>query len=309
MKKRDETYTFFFSHFFNFKKSVCVFLLFLFFYEPVKTQNIEAKIIAYNVLAGGLSGGIGAAINKKKDQKWHKAFVKGFIIGLGGGTISYSGKKLNALVAQKQNLAYCWLSRAIFSAGNSIVENAAANRNFWSQWHYDVGFVRIEFKTGPFILTPRFMPSTFGGIAFMAANGNFDYKSTLRSGTLTFRTDNFWFVTNLTASTLSNGFLITSSLDHGKVFYDTYAHEMIHVFQFQEFSGCNYFFNPLSDKWKFKSTAFKKISKWVYGDLNYELMSVNYLFIQRGYKDKFYCKNYLENEAEFLSTGRHACPP
>lgn len=308
MKKRGKKYTFLFHHFFNFKKSLCAILLFLFFFTPCKSQNIEVKIIAYNTLAGGLSGGIGAVINKKKDQKWHKAFSKGFITGIGGGAIVYSGKKINVLVSKKQNLAYCWLSRAIFSAGNSIVENAAANRNFWSQWHYDIGFVRIEFKAGPFTITPRFMPSTFGGITFMAANGNFDYKSTLRSGTITFRTNNFWFASGLTASTLSNGFLITYDIGPEKTFYDIYAHEMIHAFQFQEFSGCNYFFNPLSNKWKSKSPVFKKISKWVYGDLNYELMSVNYLLIQRGYKDKFYCKNYLENEAEFLTTGRHACP-
>lgn len=262
-------------------KSISFILLFAILYKPIQSQNIEPKIIAYNTLLGGFSGGIGAIINKKKNQKWHKVFAKGSIIGFGGGAICYSGKKFNVLVYQKQNLAYCWLSRAIFSAGNSIVENAAANRDFWSQWHYDFGFVRIEFKTGPYTLMPRFMPSTFGGIAFMAANGNFDYRTTLRSGTLTFRTDNFWFAPKLIASTLSNGFLITDNVKSNKLFYSTYAHEMVHVFQFQELSGCNNFFNPLSDKWKMKSPTFKKISKWVYADINYELMLVNYLIIQK----------------------------
>jgi hypothetical protein len=295
--------------FFNFKQSLCLLLLFTLLYEPVKAQNIEAKIIAYNTLVGGLSGGIGAVINKKKDQKWHKAFAKGFIIGIGGGAIVYGGKKLNVLVAQKQNLGYCWLSRAVFSAGNSIIENAAANRDFWSRWHYDVGFIRLEFEVKSFTFMPRFMPSTFGGIIFMAANGNFDYRTTLRSGTFTFRTNNFWFAPSLIASTASNGFLITDKLTKGKLFYDTYAHEMIHSFQFQELSGCNNFFNPLSDKWKSKSSTFKKISKWVYGDINYELMLVNYFLIQRGHVSKLYCGNFLENEAEFLSTGRSACGP
>lgn len=290
-------------------KSLSIILLVALLYKPVQSQNIEAKLIAYNTLVGGFSGGIGAVINKKKDQKWHKAFAKGFIVGLGGGAICYAGKKINILVAQKQNLGYCWLSRAVFSAGNSIVENAAANRNFWSQWHYDVGFVRIEFKIESFSLMPRFMPSTFAGIVFMASNGDFDYKSTFRSGTLTFRTSNFWFAPNLIASTLSNGFLIDSRIKPGKSFYDTYAHEMIHTFQFQEFSGCNNFFNPLSNKWELKSPAFKKISKWVYADINYELMVGNYFLIHKGYKDKLYCRNFLEKEAEFLSTGKSACAP
>lgn len=112
------------------------------------------------------------------------------------------------------------------------------------------------------------MPSAFGGIAFMAANGNFDYKTSLRSGTLTFRANNFWFARNLIASTLSNGFLLADNIKPGKPFYYIYAHEMIHVFQFQELSGCNSFFNPLVDKWKLKSPTFKKISKWVYADIN-----------------------------------------
>lgn len=291
------------------KKYLSILLLVALLYKPVQSQNIEAKLIAYNTLVGGFSGGIGAVINKKKEQKWQQAFAKGFIIGLGGGAICYAGKKLNVLVAKKQNLGYCWVSRAVFSAGNSIVENAAANRNFWSQWHYDIGFVRIEFKTESFTLVPRFMPSTFGGIAFMASNGYFDYKSTFQSGTLTFRTNNFWFAPNLVASTLSNGFLIDSKIKPGKPFYDTYAHEMIHTFQFQEFSGCNHFFNPLSNKWKLKSFAFKKICKWVYADINYELMVGNYFLIHKGYKDKLYCQNFLENEAEFFSTGKNACSP
>lgn len=305
-------YTFLFFWTFNLKKSLCFILLFTLLYQPANSQNLEAQIISYNVLVGGFSGGIGALINKKKGQKWHKVFAKGFVIGLGGGAIVYSGKKLNLLVAKNQNLGYCWLSRAVFSAGNSIIENAAANRDFWSQWHYDIGFVRLELKTnGSVSFTPRFMPSTFGGIVFMAINSKFDYKTTLQSGTVTFRTDQFWYTSHLVASTASNGFLFIDTLKTGKVFYNTYAHEMVHAFQFQEFSGCNNFLNPLTSKWKANSPLFKKAHKWIYGDVNFELMIFNYFFIQRGYKNnaRYYCGNYLENEAEFLSVGRRACGP
>ena len=295
---------------FNFKKQLCCILIFTFCFQIIKSQNIEAKVISYNVLIGGVTGGIGALINKNKDQKWHKAFIKGFVVGCGGGAIAYSGKKLNYFVAQKQELGYCWLSRAVFSAGNSIVENAAANRPFWSRWHYDIGFMRFELETnGPVSFTPRFMPSSFAGIVFMAANGNFDAATSLKSGTQTFRADKVNYASYLSASTASNGFLFINSLNQGHVFYDTYAHEMIHAFQFQEFSGINYFFNPLTEKWKLKSPRFKTASRWIYGDVNFEVMLYNYFIIQRGYKDspQYYCKNYLENEAEFLSVGRSAC--
>jgi hypothetical protein len=299
-------------HFFKIKRCVIILLIFVLSGQAAGAQNIEAKVIAYNTLVGGLSGGIGALINKKKGQKWHKVFAKGFIVGLGGGAIAYSGKKMNSLVAKKQNLAYCWLSRAVFSAGNSIVENAAANRDFWSQWHYDLAFVRLELKTnGPVRFMPKIMPSALGGIVFMGCFGKLDLNTSLRSGTVTFRTHSIDYAPNLVASTASNGFLFVDTLRMGRVFYDTYAHEMIHGFQFQEFSGINNFFIPFSDKWIVASPLFRKTNRWIYRDLNYEAMLFNYFIIQQGYKDNrgSYCRNYLENEAEFLSVGRSACFP
>ncbi|MBA3681093.1 MAG: hypothetical protein H0W73_07985 [Bacteroidetes bacterium] len=288
-------------------KTLCFILLFAFGWQ-LRSQNLEPKIITYNTLVGAITGGIGSLINKKKDQKWHKTFAKGFAIGAGGGAIVYSGKKLNSLIALKQNLAYGWVSRAVFSAGNSIVENAAANRDFWSQWHYDVGFIRLEYKAKENSLIPRFMPSTFGGMLFMTLNStSFDYRASLRSGTFTFYTDKIRYEPRLVGSTASNGFLFTDTLTSGKIFYDTYAHEMVHAFQFHEFSGVNHFFDPLYNTISNKHPKFKKISKWVYIDASYEAMLINYFIVNQGPKGKLYCRNYLENEAEFLSVRKHAC--
>lgn len=290
-------------------KTLCFILLFAFSTQLI-SQNLEPKIITYNTLVGAITGGLGSLINKKKDQKWHKAFAKGFIVGAGGGVIVYSGKKLNNLIAEKQNLSYGWVSRAVFSAGNSIVENAAANRNFWSQWHFDVGFIRLEYKTKANTITPRFMPSTFGGLLFMVYHStSFDYRTSLRSGTFTFYTDKIRYEPRLVGSTASNGFLFTDTLTSGKIFYDTYAHEMVHTFQFQEFSSINHFFDKPSAKLQQKYAWYKKISKYVYIDTSYEAMLINYFIINQGPKGKLYCRNYLENEAEFLSVRRCACIP
>ncbi len=214
---------------------------------------------------------------------------------------------MNYMVAKKQNLGYCYLSRAVFSVGNSLVENAAANRDFWSVWHYDISFVRIEFRTKDMSVIPRLMPSAFGSTVFLAVHGKADLTTSLRSGTLTFRTPSIRYSPNFVASTPSNGFIFVDTLNSGQVFYNTYAHEMIHAFQFQEFSGCNYSLKPIADKWEEKSPKFKKFSKWVYGDFNYQVMLVNYFVVQKGHKKIDYCHNFLENEAESLSTGRPAC--
>ncbi|MEO8146146.1 MAG: hypothetical protein ABI723_00850 [Bacteroidia bacterium] len=275
------------------------------FIMPVQAQHYEAKSVAFNALIGGFSGGVGAIINKHPNQKWGNAFGKGFLIGSGGGLLMYGGKKLNYQVGDKESAGYAWLSRAVFSAGNSIVENAAANVDFWSQFHYDIGFVRLEFKTGPFNFTPRVMPLTLSGVIFLAANGKLNANESIRSGTLTFKTPQISYAPQFMASTPTNGILHIDTLV-GSSFYDVYGHELVHSFQFQQYSGVNYFFKPMSDKWKTKSPGYAKTSKWIYLDLNYPLFIANYYLINGGHKSS-YCNNFLENEAEILSVECPAC--
>ncbi|MCD6066244.1 MAG: hypothetical protein K0S33_1070 [Bacteroidetes bacterium] len=294
----------------NFRQKGIVALCIVFlFTKPISAdaQNYAGRSFVYNSLIGAFSGGIGSVINKHKGQKWYKAFAKGFTIGFGGGAISFTGKKLNYYIAKEQNLGYAWVSRTVFSAGNSIVENAAANRDFWSVWHYDVSFVRLEFHTKDMSLTPRIMPSMLVSTAFMAVYGKMDLKRSLQSGTATFFTKGIPYSDYFVASTPSNGFMFVDTLRNGQIFYNTFAHEMIHTFQFQEFSGCNYFFKKRTDKWEEKSPRFRKLHKYIYGDLNYEIMVINYFLIHKGTEPIDYCSNFLENEAESLSTGRSAC--
>lgn len=291
-------------------RKLCVVLCCVFSWSSfsfLKAQDFNLNSIIYNCLIGGFSGGIGSVINKNKEQKFHTAFARGFITGTAGGAVMYSGKKLNFLISQKQRLGYGWLSRAVYSAGNSVVENASVNRPFWSVWHYDLSFVRLEFDAISQTLIPRVMPSAFGAVIFMAINGKIDGRTSLKSGTITFRTKEIAYSPTLVGSTTGNGFLLNDTLNRPMQFYDVYAHEMNHAFQFQDLSGINYFFNPLTSKWKEKYPGFKKASKWIYGDLNYEAMLINYFVINRGSRGNFYCRNFLENEAEFLSVGRCAC--
>ncbi len=269
--------------------------------QQAQSQNFEVRSIGYNTVLGGLSAGIGAVINKKEGQKWIRAFGKGFLLGMGGGMIEYAGKKANYLIGREQNTEYAWLSRIIFSAGNSIVENASANITIWSRWHFDIGFIRLEFNTGPFSVTPRFMPSAFGGVVFLAVNGKLNVSESIHSGTLTFTTPSIRYAPTLTASTPTNGIIHKSSLT-GSTYYWTYGHEIIHTFQFQEFSGINYYFKQQRDRKKLQSNSFNEWSKWIYLDLNYEAMLANYFLIQGGYQQNYHY-NFLEIEAEILSTG------
>ncbi len=275
--------------------------------QAVLAQDYKVQSMLYNGLIGAVSGGVGSIINKHKGQKWYKAFVKGFVVGAGGGMLMYSGKRINSLISIRQQLEYSYLSRFVFDAGNSIVENASANRNFWEVWHYDIGFLRLELDAKKRKFKPRVMASTFAATVLLATQGKFDVKTSLASGTPVFRTKEIKYAPTLVASTVTNGILMDDTLRGNSLFFDTYAHEMVHTFQFREFAGINYFFKPLTAKWKEKATWYAKLSPWIYGDLNYELFTLNYFVIQGGSKGNKYCHNFLENEAEYLSTERKAC--
>lgn len=275
--------------------------------QAIRAQDYRGASLLYNGLIGAVTGGVGSVINKHKGQKWYTAFAKGFAVGAGGGMIMYGGKRINSLISVKSELGYGYLSRFVFDMGNSIVENAAANRNFWEVVHYDVGFIRLELETSKLRFRPRVMASTFIGTVFLATQGRFDARTSLASGTPTFRTKSISYAPKLNGSTLTNGFLLNDTLRGNLFFYDIYAHEMIHTFQFRELAGINQFFNPLKTKWKERSGWYAKLSPWIYGDLNYELYGINYFFINGGPEGKHYCRNFLENEAEYLSTERSAC--
>lgn len=291
----------------SFSRLVAILLLTVISRQTISAQDYRGASLLYNGLIGAVSGGVGSVINKHKGQKWYKAFAKGFAVGAGGGILMYGGKRINSLISVKSELSYGYLSRFVFDMGNSIVENAAANRNFWEVMHYDVGFIRLELETTTLKFRPRVMASTFIGTVFLATQGRFDARTSLASGTPTFRTRSIAYAPKLNGSTLTNGFLLNDTLRYNLFFYDIYAHEMVHTFQFRELAGMNYFFNPLKTKWNTRSKWYAKLSPWIYGDLNYELYGINYFLINGGVSNANYCRNFLENEAEYLSTERNAC--
>ncbi len=268
----------------------------------------EAKSIAYNSIVGAITGGVGAVINKKPEQKWQRALMNGLTGGVIGGGMMYLGKRTNYLITSKRNISYAWLSRLVFSVGNSLVENAAANQPLLSRFHYDLGFIRVDLYTRNFALRPRISASSLGATLFMAFNGRFDLQTSLRSGTFTFRKSTIEYAPYLKGSTPGNGFILVDTLRSGILFHEIYAHEMIHAFQFLEHSAFNNFFIPQKKEWESSWPAFQNWNRWIHGDLNFEIMLGNYFIIQGGYRRILYCRNFLENEAEVLSTGRVSCP-
>jgi len=269
-------------------------------------QNTETKSLIYNSLLGSVTGGIGSVINKHKDERVPHAFVRGFLGGAGGGVLMYTGKRMTWLAVQKHDLGWLWPSRVVFSAGNSITENAASGRKLWSRWHYDIAFFRLEYVPGTRPVA-KVMVSAFVGFALSAVKSEPDWQNSLAAGTLLLRRRNKIVAIGLTAVTAGNTILM---MDHigGPYFQEVFAHEMVHVYQFQEFSGVNYYFIREKNEWDKQFPVFHFLSKYLYGDLNYEMMLMNYFIFQNGIKSSAYCNNFLEQEAEYLSNKRCACP-
>jgi hypothetical protein len=284
--------------------------MFMIWIKPAHAQSpirsAEYASIAYNAISGMVAGGIGALINKPKEEKAIGAMVRGALGGVGGGLVMYAGKRSTRLVSQRRELGFAWLSRVIFNAGNSIAENAAGGKPLFSRWHFDAGFIRLEI--GPHRrVSARLMTSTFAGFLFTAVHGRFDAALSLRSGTVVYRTRKIDYAPRLVGSTTGNSVLLSDSIRMNVFFHELFAHEVVHTFQFSEFSTLNGFFLPLAAKWKSRSKGFEHMCRYIYADWNYEAMLLNYFIVQGGHR-RGYCSNFLENEAELLSTGRRACP-
>ncbi len=270
---------------------------------PAQAQNYDIQSAIFNTVIGGIAGGIGAIINKKENEKCKKVFVKNFLIGAFGGAVMYGGKKTTSLIGVKHELGYAWLSRAIYNVGNSIVENAAANRKFGAIWHYDIGFIRLEYETQGKIFHTKVMPTSFSGMIYLAGTGKFDLKKSLQTGTPIFYTPIINHDTLIAAITSTNGLVFRSAF-YNPYLYENIGHEIIHTYQFQDFSGFNTCLIPVSEKWKIRSPAYKKLSNWIYLDFNYEVMMFNYYILYGGNSGNKYYHNFLENEAQTLSSNK-----
>jgi len=109
-------------------------------------QNRKVQFISYNILFGGLTGGLGSIINKQKNQPWHRALKRGFIAGGLGGVFTYSGKLLSYQITKKNKLAFSWPSKLLHSVGNSMVVNAASGKDFGTLWRFNLSFIHFNYN-------------------------------------------------------------------------------------------------------------------------------------------------------------------
>lgn len=275
------------------KKLLCLFLLLQF---STNSFAQEKGLFVYNVGLGAISSGIGSIINKPKEVKWTKAFVRGVWQGALGGAVNFAGKKTMYLVVSQREVAYALPSRLIHAAGLSIMNNASLYRPFLQSWYIDYGPARFDFSFGTEkSFRVRFLPQTITAVINASKQNKFDLKTSLYSGTFTFYNDVDWHFKD-------NGGLYVG-LNYGRgmkyiknqadeTLYPTIAHELIHSFQYEDYQVFNTWVNPLGKK--IKTPWVKKLlTNYVYVDLS----AFQFFYRLENYQIKNKIDNYFEFEA------------
>lgn len=227
------------------------------------SQNNDVQAGLYNLVSGAVIGGVGALINKKPNENNGRVLLKGIGQGALGGYLAFESKRLLRNFGATGNYAYVWPSRLVNAAGNSIVLNAAANRNFWERYYLDIGFGHLEYdskKEQRFSI--RALPFSLIGTIDGFLHGRFDVKRSLYTGVLFFESSRFdefggWAVYN-------NVSIHTDVLENRS---ELIAHELLHVYQYQRLIGINSFI-PTPIAFRSKTEFWKAYHSIFYTDWN-----------------------------------------
>lgn len=276
-----------------------ILVLLIVFLLPKKTisQETKTEMALYNIGLNSVFSGIGALLNKKPNEKWHKVLLKGMGQGALGGYLIYESKNLIGDINNKKAWEYSWYGKIVNSAGTSIVENASSNRDFWEKWHLNFGFNRIEFHTkDKFKVKYKIMPVSFilTATALISPEANFELKRTLQTGEFIFSTNNPKHESG--ASTFGNIIVFTNDRLND---YSLFSHEIIHIYQYYDFNFINTYLNKPINRWRNKSKTFKSINDVFYFDMQVPILRGLYLL--ENLNRNCYYDNFFENEAGFYS--------
>lgn len=278
---------------FSFSKSGIFVLFFICFgSKNIQAQETNKEFALLNVGVSSLIGGVGAVINKEPNQKFGKVLLKGLAQGALGGYVVFESKRILRPFAQTENYTYIWSSKIVNAAGNSIIENAASNRNFWEQWHINFGFNRFDIYTQDgFKLKYRIMPFMLGQTVGSLFNYKFDALESLKLGTIVVKGDVLELDgrTNINAGAAGNIIYIKPSTG-----LESRSHELVHTYQYEQFSGVNMYIKKPLNRLEEKSGILKWYNKYFYTDWNILVLTGLYSI------NPEFEKNVFEREAQFF---------
>lgn len=244
----------------------------------------DTQAALYDVGFGIVASSVGALINKTKKEKVGKVLLKSLWQGALGGYTIFESKRMLRLNSRQNTYAYYWPSKLINSAGNSILENAAANRNFWETYHINFAFNRFEFDfTKEKKFRYKIMPlALYATIENFLVSDKLVVDKSLKIGTLVFESKG-----NFGAYARTNQ--IVYNPDYAK--FLVYNHEIVHTYQYEQFSSFNPLFNKYKEKLKKKYSFLNTYTKYFYSDFNQVLFDSLYSL------NNNHQTNFFEDEA------------
>ncbi|MEP6260083.1 MAG: hypothetical protein ABJ092_00790 [Gillisia sp.] len=276
---------------------VILFLILLPF--TIKAQNNDFEAGLFNVGVGSIIGGMGAVINKKPEEKLGNTILKGLGQGALGGYLVFESKRLVREFAKSGKYGYLWPSKIVNAAGTSVIENAAANRDFWKRWHLNIGFNRFEISTENNLeLKYRIMPFALVGTISSLTRGKLNPELSLKTGTLIFDTNIIPNEANSiiygTVPLYTNSILILNN-ENG---LEALPHEIIHTYQYESFSGINSFLDRPVEFIGTKNRIISLYHKIFYTDYNHILNQGLYYLANPSGTNQLE-NNFFEKEAIF----------
>lgn len=282
----------------NYSKFYIIFSIILLIIEPskLKAQNNDFEAGIFNIGIGSVLGGVGAIINKEPEQKFGKTLLKGLGQGALGGYLVFESKRLVRKFAKTGNYDYVWPSKIVNSAGTSIIENAAANRDFWARWHLNIGFNRLEVNTKEnFRLSYRVMPLNFFATVYHAIGSQPDWNLSLKTGTFVFRYSKPLSEVDFSGQALGNSILLLNGVQ-GKV---SLPHEIVHIYQYESFSGINPSFQKYAERWYAVRNWYSSLEKYIY--LDYNSLAFPSIYLMDNFGSDYY-DNIFEFEARYFGS-------
>lgn len=271
--------------------------LYLDMYAQSSKQRQEIELLSYNVGFGVLSTTIGALINKPRSIDVWTCIKKAAWQGAVGGTLQYTGKKVTYQITKTGYYWWGFGSKLIHSAGASICYNAALNNPFGQYWAIDYAAFRFNFnvKQGHVQFQPQLNPLFLYDLYYGLSHGSVDWKTSMKLGTFTFKTESTSIESRAIAEALYNSIVYTELKTPNAM-----AHELVHIYQFNEYRVMNTYFEPLKNK--IKNPTVKNIFKWVYIEIPNMRLFYNLLYHPVGTE---YYKNLYEFEAQFFSKNKY----
>lgn len=267
----------------------------------------RAEFAVYNMGMGALAGGVGAWVNKKKEQRWHRVLFRGMAQGLLGGYLMQQGKNLTYQIYAQERYAYAWPAHLVHAAGASIVQNAASNRNFWEHWHINLWLLRLDYDLPDRRFQARVFPSGIYGVLDVRKAGKLNWSRSLKTGFIFLDAENATYLGSASVTSMAVG--LDKSVYPTISEYEIGAHEVMHLLQYEGFVYINPLFNKVDAKWKEDFTWYKALSKYVYFDFNGLYFLAAYDWIGGGKYRPCYFDNFFEKEAEHYATRAYLnCP-